>query len=73
MANVAINESPFQCRWIAAASQMTVQQWTYAVCEHVADRPRVVSEDECRQCALWEPPLDDAPKGGRRDAPGAAR
>jgi hypothetical protein len=60
MAQFAINPSPFQCRWIAAASEMRLEQWTYAVCLRCRDRPRVVSEDECGRCACWESPTPDA-------------
>ena len=58
MAQLAINPSPFQCRWIATGSEMRLEQWTYAVCRRCRDRPRVVSEDECGRCACWEPPTD---------------
>lgn len=60
MAQLALNASPFQCRWIATGSEMRLEQWSYAVCRRCGDRLRVVSEDECGHCACWEPPTDGA-------------
>ena len=58
MACLAINASPFQCRWIADGSELRVERWTYAICQRCPERPRVVSEEECGHCACWEPRLD---------------
>ena len=55
MACFAINASPFQCRWIAAGSEMCVERWTYAICQRCPERPRVMSEEECGHCACWVP------------------
>jgi hypothetical protein len=30
MAQLAINTSPLQCRWIATGSEMRLEQWSYA-------------------------------------------
>jgi len=59
MARLAINVCPFQCRWISAGSEMRLEQWSYAVCRHSGDSPRVVSEEECGRCAGWESPIQD--------------
>jgi hypothetical protein len=60
MAQLAINASPFQCRWISAGTEMRLEQWRYAICLRRRDHPRVVSEDECGRCACWESPTDGA-------------
>ena len=64
MARLAINASPFQCRWIANGTEMRLEQWVYAVCLRCPDQPRVVSEDECSRCAGWEPRPDGACRVG---------
>lgn len=63
MARLAINASPFQCRWIATGTEIRLEQWTYAICLRCSGGPRVVSEDECARCACWEPPTDGAGYG----------
>ena len=60
MARLAINASPFQCRWISPGAEMLMEQWAYAICERCRDHLRVVSEDECGRCACWEPQTDGA-------------
>jgi hypothetical protein len=55
MASLAINASPFHCRWISIGSELRLEQWTYAICLRCRDHPRVVSEAECGRCACWEP------------------
>src|SRR5678815_802075 len=47
MAQLAIRPSPFQCRWISAASEIRFEEWTCASCLRCRDHPRGVSEDEC--------------------------
>jgi hypothetical protein len=59
MAQLAINASPFQCRWISG-TEMRLEQWMYAICLRCRDHPRVVSEDECGRCACWESPTGGA-------------
>ena len=63
MALVAVNASPFSCRWIQRGSETRVSNWSYALCLRVSDRPRLVSESECARCARWESP-DDHHDGG---------
>ena len=58
MAQLAINASPFRCRWIATGTEMRIEQWTYAICERCRNQQRLVSEDECSCCACWEPGTD---------------
>jgi hypothetical protein len=58
MARLAINASPFHCRWISTGTEMQLERWTYAICLRCRDEPRVVSEDECSRCACWAPPPD---------------
>jgi hypothetical protein len=55
MARVAVNASPFNCRWIARGSEARISNWSYALCLRVRDEPRLVSEAECARCLLWEP------------------
>jgi hypothetical protein len=56
MARLAVNASPFRCRWISPDTEMRLEQWTYAICLRCRDEPPVVSEDECSRCACWAPP-----------------
>ena len=58
MAHLAINASPFHCRWISTGTEMQLEQWTYAICLRCRNQPRVVSEDECSRCVCWAPPPD---------------
>lgn len=58
MARLAVNASPFDCRWIQPGSEMRVIDWTYAICLRMPDLPRPVSELECERCAWWEEPND---------------
>jgi hypothetical protein len=60
MVQLAINASPFHCRWVATGSELRLEQWTYAICLRERNQMRVVSEDECGRCACWEPPTDGA-------------
>jgi len=64
MAQLAINASPFQCRWIQTGTEMRLELWTYAICRRCGERPRVVSEEECGWCACWESPLQGARPAG---------
>jgi len=59
MAHLAINASPFHCRWISTGTEMRLEQWTYAICLRCRHQPRVVSEDECSRCVCWAPPPDE--------------
>ena len=60
MARVAINASPFNCRWVLTGSELQLEQWTYAICLRERHYVRVVSENECGRCACWEQPTDGA-------------
>ena len=60
MAQLAINASPFHCRWVLTGSELQLEQWTYAICLRERNHVRVVSEDECSRCACWEQPTDGA-------------
>jgi hypothetical protein len=55
MARVAVNASPFSCKWIQRGSETRVSNWSFALCLRAHD-PRVVSESECARCARWEAP-----------------
>jgi hypothetical protein len=57
MARIAVNASPFNCRWIERGSEGRISNWSYALCLRIRDQPRVVSEPECARCLLWEAPL----------------
>ena len=48
--------SPLNCHWIQPGSRGAIEGLEYAVCERLADAPRVVNEVECAHCPLWEPP-----------------
>jgi hypothetical protein len=54
MARVAVNASPFNCRWIERGSNTRISNWSYALCLRVRDEPRVVSQTECARCVSWE-------------------
>jgi hypothetical protein len=70
MATVAVNASPFSCRWIQEGSEMRMSNWTYAVCRRRSD-PRVVSEWECSRCPFWEGEEDASRHEGCFGDPGA--
>jgi hypothetical protein len=53
MRTVAIT-SPFRCVWIAKGSPTAVDDTSYAICRRIPEIERVVSEEDCRQCPLWE-------------------
>jgi hypothetical protein len=61
MPPVAAIASPFSCRWIQSGSEARVSNWSRALCIRIRERPRIVTEDECARCALWEPRPDGAP------------
>ena len=63
MAQLAINASPFECRWIKAGTEMRLEQFTYAICLRCVNHSRVVSEDECFSCACWEPRIEGPREG----------
>ena len=63
MARLAINASPFRCRWILAGAEMRLEQWNYAIWLRSRHHGRVVSEQECSRCACWKPPTSDAEPG----------
>jgi DNA-binding NarL/FixJ family response regulator len=73
MAEIAINASPFRCRWIPRGTEQHLERWTYAICLRCHDHPRVVSEDECGHCACWEPSTDRVDGAGRHDDERGAR
>ena len=55
MARIATTASPFRCRWIAPGTEMHLERWPYAICMRSCNDERVVNEEECSQCACWEP------------------
>jgi hypothetical protein len=67
MAQLAINASPFQCRWIPPGTELHLERWKYAICTRCHDHPRVVSEDECGRCACWEAASDRVRRADRHD------
>ena len=74
MARLAINASPFQCRWVLTGSELQLEQWTYAICLRERNHVRVVSEDECSRCACWEQPTDGVRQAAyARDDPSMRR
>ena len=46
--------SPFNCRWIQRGSEARISNWSLALCVRLRDNPRVVAEEECAHCELWE-------------------
>ena len=54
MAIVSSMASPFRCKWILQGSELRLSNWTTALCIRVPNHERVVSEDECSRCPLWE-------------------
>ena len=63
---VATQPSPFNCVWIPRGSIGTLDGFTYAVCTRLPDFARIVSEEDCLRCPLWQDPPYRAPDG-RRD------
>ena len=55
MAKTAAAASPLQCVWIVRGSESSVGSYSYALCGRQEVGPRVVSEEECASCDLWEP------------------
>lgn len=55
--NVTAATSPLNCHWIEPGSLQSIEGFEYAVCERLANTPRVVNEVECAHCPWWEPPL----------------
>jgi hypothetical protein len=60
MACLAVNASPFNCRWIERGSEMRVSNWTYALCARPLSQSRPVSEEECARCPWWDSRDDDS-------------
>ena len=58
MAVVAAATSPFRCRWIQPGSVTHVSNWSLATCIRVRGYPRMVTEEECAHCDLWQAPDD---------------
>ena len=58
---IAINASPFNCRWIVRGSEHHVSDWSYAICTRIRDTDRIVNESDCSRCPRWQEPddLDD--------------
>jgi hypothetical protein len=56
MARIAVNASPFNCRWIERGSESRISNWSYALCLRIRDQPRIVTESECARCPLWQEP-----------------
>ena len=55
MTRTAAAASPFQCVWIVRNSEGAVGSYSYALCGRYEIGPRVVSEEECASCHLWQP------------------
>jgi len=51
MSRTAAAVSPFRCVWIVRGSEGSVG---YALCGRYEIGPRVVSEEECATCDLWQ-------------------
>ena len=47
--------SPLQCVWIVRGSEGSVGSYSYALCARYEIGARVVSEEECASCSLWQP------------------
>jgi hypothetical protein len=55
MARAAAAASPFRCVWIVRGSEGSVGPYNYALCGRYDVGPRVVGEEECASCHLWQP------------------
>ena len=55
MTRTAAAASPFQCVWIVRSSEASVGSYNYALCGRYEVGPRVVVEEECASCHLWQP------------------
>ena len=55
---IAINTSPFNCRWIVGGSEHHVSDWSYAICARIRDTDRIVNESDCSRCPRWQEPED---------------
>jgi hypothetical protein len=55
MTRTAAAASPLQCVWIVRGSEGSVGSYSYALCGRYQIGPRVVSEEECASCDLWQP------------------
>jgi hypothetical protein len=66
MADIAIEGSPFGCRWILDESESREGQRLYALCLRARDQARIVSESECAICRLWETKRPNHPENGHQ-------
>ena len=57
---IAINVSPFNCRWIVPGSAHHMGDWSYAICVRVLNTERLVNESDCSRCPRWEEQDDPA-------------
>jgi hypothetical protein len=57
---IAINASPFNCRWIVPGSEHHLDDWNYAICVRVRNTERLVNESDCSRCPMWEEPAETA-------------
>ena len=55
MTRTAADASPLQCVWIVRGSEGSLGSYSYALCGRYEIGPRVVSEEECASCDLWQP------------------
>ena len=46
--------SPLSCRWIESGSETRISNWSLAVCLRTRVHPRIVTEEECAACSMWE-------------------
>jgi hypothetical protein len=56
-----INKSrtPLSCRWILFRKRsdfLRPSNWTRALCVRIPEVPRIVTEEDCRDCKFWESP-----------------
>ena len=54
MSKTAAAASPFRCVWIVRGSEGSLDSYSYALCGRYEIGPRVVSEEECASCDLWQ-------------------
>jgi hypothetical protein len=52
------SHAPLSCRWILfrkRSDSLRVSNWTRALCVRIPEVPRIVTEQDCQGCELWEP------------------
>ena len=61
---IAINTSPFNCRWIVPGSEHFLGDSNFAICVRVLGTERLVNECDCSRCARWEEPMAEGDGSG---------